>query len=137
MIFKTILYSIFLLLFFSLVISNIRLRIKNTEIIIEMFKTNVDKNIQVEQLVNQLEASKNENNDDFLTFVSKSREMAFEYIEDVQVGILEFIDTVGPDIEYMDQYRPPIILEDTAERLITGYKKLKSLIPDDYGRINT
>jgi hypothetical protein len=37
----------------------------------------------------------------------------------------------------MDQYRPPIILEESAERLVAGYKKLKSLVPDDYGRIDT
>jgi hypothetical protein len=137
MILKIITYSFLLILFFSLIISNVRLKIKNTEITIEMFKTNVNKNIQVEELIKQLEQSKNENNDDFLTFVSKSRDMAFEYIENVQTGILEFIDTVGPDIDYMDQYRPPIILEESAERLVAGYKKLKSLVPDDYGRIDT
>lgn len=134
---NTIVYSIFILIFFLFLVSNIKMRTKFMDLTLELFKTNVEKNIKIEELLKQLEQSKVDSNDDFLTFVSKSRDMAFEYIENVQTGILEFIDTVGPDIEYLDKYMPPIVSEEATIRLVSAYKKLKLLMPDDYGKINT
>jgi hypothetical protein len=44
---------------------------------------------------------------------------------------------VGPDIEYLESYKPPIISEEATGRLIVGYKNIKSLLPEDYGKIDT
>ena len=43
-------------------------------------------------------------NEDFLKFVSDSRDLAYEYIESVQAGLQKFIDEVEPQIEYYDKY---------------------------------
>jgi len=43
-------------------------------------------------------------NEDFLKFVSDSRDWAYQYIEDVQAGLKGFIDEVGPQVDYYDQY---------------------------------
>ena len=68
--------------------------------------------------------------EDFLRFVSQSRDWAYEYIETAQAGIQEFVDSVGSDIDYMDKYRPPIISEESTNRLINSYQRLKTLLPE-------
>ena len=69
---NTIVYSIFILIFFLFLVSNIKMRTKFMDLTLELFKTNVEKNIKSEELLKQLEQSKVDSNDDFLTFVSKS-----------------------------------------------------------------
>jgi hypothetical protein len=73
----------------------------------------------------------------FLKFVSDSRDWAYSYIDSVQEEINSFITIVGPDIEYLEAYKPPIISEEATNRLFVGYKKIKALLPDDYGKIDT
>lgn len=72
-------------------------------------------------------------NADFLKFVSDSREMAFEYIEEVQAGIKSFIDAVDKDIEYFDKYGDVIStpLSKPMESISLAYKDLKKLLPED------
>jgi biopolymer transport protein ExbB/TolQ len=40
----------------------------------------------------------------FIKFLSDSRDWAFKYIEDVQVGIKKFMDEVQPQIDYYNKY---------------------------------
>lgn len=43
---------------------------------------------------------KDQANEDFLKFISDSRDWAYQYIEEVQAGLKTFIDEVGPQIDY-------------------------------------
>ena len=79
-------------------------------------------------------------NEDFLKFVSDSRDLAYEYIESVQSGLKKFIDEVEPQIEYYDEYGPAIegmvAPHDFALKKISSeFKELKKLLPEDYGKI--
>ncbi len=79
-------------------------------------------------------------NEDFLKFVSDSRDWAYQYIEDVQAGLKGFIDEVGPQVDYYDQYGAAIdgmvSPHDFAlKKISTEFKKLKKLLPEDYDRI--
>jgi hypothetical protein len=74
-------------------------------------------------------------NENFIKFLSDSRDWAFQYIEDVQKGLQEFIDEVDSDIDYFDQYgsvlsttRPDYLI---IKKLSKAYKKLKTLMPDE------
>jgi hypothetical protein len=78
-------------------------------------------------------------NEDFLKFVSDSRDLAYEYIESVQAGLQKFIDEVEPQIEYYDKYGPAVegmvSPHDFALKKISSeFKKLKKLLPEDYGK---
>ena len=42
--------------------------------------------------------------EDFIKFISDSREWAFEYIETVQKELIVFVDKVDKDIEYFNKY---------------------------------
>jgi hypothetical protein len=80
-------------------------------------------------------------NEDFLKFVSDSRDWAYQYIEEVQSGLKLFIDEVGPQVEHYDKYGPSVdgmvAPHDFALKKISkAYKELKKLLPDDYGRID-
>jgi len=78
-------------------------------------------------------------NEDFLKFVSDSRDLAYEYIESVQAGLQKFVDEVEPQIEYYDKYGAAVegmvAPHDFALKKISSeFKKLKSLLPEDYGK---
>lgn len=79
-------------------------------------------------------------NEDFLKFVSDSRDLAYEYIESVQVGLKKFIDEVEPQIDYYDKYGAAIegmvSPHDFALKKISSeFKELKKLLPEDYDKI--
>ena len=83
---------------------------------------------------------KEKSNEDFLKFVSDSRDWAYQYIEEVQSGLKSFIDEVGPQIDYYDHYGAAVdgmvAPHDFALKKISSeFKKLKSLLPEDYDKI--
>lgn len=71
--------------------------------------------------------------ENFLKFVSDSREWAFEYIEEVQAGLKTFIDRVDPDINHFDKYGEVIWtpLSKNMTNISEAYKDLKKLLPED------
>lgn len=133
---KFIIFSIVSIAFFSLMLNNITLRFSNMKLNEELLKSFINYNIILEKKVSQ-ESEKIEQSDGFLKFVSDSRDWAYAYIESVQEEINNFITIVGPDIEYLESYKPPIISEEATDRIVIGYKKIKALIPEDYGKIDT
>lgn len=133
---KFIIFSIVSIAFFSLMLNNITLRFSNMKLNEELLKSFINYNIVLEKKISQ-ESEKIEQSDGFLKFVSDSRDWAYAYIESVQEEINDFITIVGPDIEYLESYKPPIISEEATDRLVVGYKKIKALIPEDYGKIDT
>ena len=74
--------------------------------------------------------------ENFIKFLSDSREWAFGYIEEVQSGLKKFIEEVEPEIEYYNQYG--IVVEgmiaphDKALKKISKeFEDLKKLLPED------
>jgi hypothetical protein len=76
-------------------------------------------------------------NEDFLKFISDSREYAFKYIEVTQDKVNSFINDVGPVIDYLEAYAPPVLAETQRMSLVDGYKIIKTILPEDYGKIDT
>ncbi len=79
-------------------------------------------------------------NEDFLKFISDSRDWAYSYIEDVQSSLNKFISDVEPEISYFDEFG--IIGSayphyESMKKISEAYKELKKLMPDDYGKIDT
>jgi hypothetical protein len=81
---------------------------------------------------------KDKANEDFLKFVSDSRDWAYQYIEDVQSKINKFISDVEPEIAYFDEYGvvgsayPHYY---SMKKISGAYKELKTILPDDYDKI--
>jgi len=96
--------------------------------------------IHQEQQFEAKKTDKEKSNEDFLKFVSDSRDLAYQYIESVQAGLQKFIDEVEPQIEYYDKYGAAVegmvAPHDFALKKISSeFKELKRLLPEDNGKI--
>lgn len=130
-------YSLAVIIFLFLGFNNMRLRIKNLELIEKNLQVHIDKAVIFDKLKTEMEKPVLQN-DDFLSFVSKSRDMAFEYIESVQAGIDKFITDVEPEVMYFDTYGDLMSAEpnyNSMKKISGAYKELKQLLPEDYDRI--
>lgn len=87
-----------------------------------------------------IESQKNLSDDDihkenFIKFLSDSRDWAFKYIEDVQSGLNKFVSNVDPLIEYFDYYGDTLSINrpdyDSMKTISTSYKELKKLLPEE------
>ena len=74
--------------------------------------------------------------ENFIKFLSDSREWAFEYIEQVQNGLKKFINEVEPQLEYYNKYG--IVIEGMApphdfalKKISKEFEELKKLLPED------
>jgi hypothetical protein len=74
--------------------------------------------------------------ENFIKFLSDSREWAFSYIEEVQNGLKKFIDEVEPDIVYYNNFGSAvegmIAPHDKALKKISSeFQELKKLLPEE------
>jgi hypothetical protein len=71
--------------------------------------------------------------ENFIKFLSDSRDWAHVYIEEVQTGLITFVEEVDSYIEYFDTYSDVLSVErpDYAamKQISKSYKKLKKLLP--------
>ena len=90
---------------------------------------------QIETIVSN---SKNNNSDNdvhqenFIKFLSESRDWAYGYIEEVQNGLKEFVDVVDSDLNYFDRFGEvgsAYPHYDSMLKINNAYKKLKQLLP--------
>lgn len=137
--FDALVFGLFIIIFIYLMISNVSIRLKNQTMSLTLLQERIDKNIIIDKISSDLEKTKPiEQTDAFLKFVSESRDLAFSYIEESQAAITNFINNVGPEIEYFKQYgsisegQP---LHDAMVKITVGYEELKKLLPADYGKI--
>lgn len=72
--------------------------------------------------------------ENFIKFLSDSRDWAFEYIEDVQKQLENFIRDIEPEIMYFDEYG---VVGDayphyhSMKKISAAYKDLKKLLPEE------
>jgi hypothetical protein len=91
----------------TLILSIIRLRLKNRRLAAELLQITLDQNILMTKFAEELKKKEDvsiEKTDGFLKFISESRDLAFQYIEAIQEALVKFKDKVGPEIEYMLTY---------------------------------
>ena len=91
---------------------------------------------EVEQEKNKSDREKS--NEDFLKFVSDSRDWAYEYIEEVQKSLNNFITDIKPEIDYFDKYGEvgsAYPHYHSMKKISVAYKELKKMLPEDYDRI--
>ena len=71
--------------------------------------------------------------ENFIKFLSDSRDWAYQYIEDVQSGLNKFVDAVDADISYFDKYGDALSIERPdypfMKNISKAYKELKTLLP--------
>jgi len=79
-------------------------------------------------------------NEDFLKFISDSRDWAYAYIDEVQASLNKFITDIEPEINYFNEYGDIGSMSpnyDSMKKITVSYEELKKLLPEDYGKIDT
>lgn len=135
-------FAVFILLFFTLIIKNISIKLKLALTSKELLQAYIDKNILAEKLfeISTVELLKKETDpEQFLKFVSDSRDWAYQYIEEVQASLNSFIKDIEPEIAYFDEYGEvgsAYPHYHSMKKISGAYKELKKLLPEDYDRID-
>lgn len=135
-------FIIFIFMFVVISFDNIFLRIKQRSNNMQLLQVGIERNVLAAKILD-FEEEKLEpvdsGSEGFIKFISDSRDWAFDYIENVQDGINKFIIDAGPSIEYWEEYGAVMDtpLDVGMRQISLSYKELKSLLPDDYGKIDT
>jgi len=77
--------------------------------------------------------------ENFIKFLSDSRDWAFEYIEEVQGGLNKFISDIEPEINYFNEYGDIGSMSPnyySLKKISSAYDELKKLLPEDYEKGN-
>lgn len=93
--------------------------------------------VKVQDVFNSTKEQESDNDvhkENFIKFLSDSRDWAYEYIEEVQTSISLFVSEVEPEIAYFDEYG---LVGDayphyhSMKKISKAYKDLKKLLPEE------
>jgi adenylate kinase family enzyme len=93
----------------------------------------VDKNAIEKKLQEFIQEKSNkdlEKTDGFVKFISESRDWAFEYIEQTQSVLTEFVEKVGPVLDYYDKYGR-IHESESMNKILDAYQNLITVLPEN------
>ena len=93
----------------------------------------------LEKLIDDIEESKikadeSVHKENFIKFLSDSRDWAYQYIEDVQAGLNNFINETASEINYFKEYGDTIAIAPnyySMKKISEEYDKLKTLLPTE------
>jgi len=88
----------------------------------------------------EMKTDKDKANEDFLKFISDSRDWAYTYIDEVQASLNKFITDIEPEINYFKEYGDISSMSPnyySMKKIAGAYEELKKLLPEDYGKIDT
>jgi hypothetical protein len=78
--------------------------------------------------------------ENFIKFLSDSRDWAFSYIENVQKGLTKFVSDIDADVSYFDKYGDALSMSrpdyPSMKNISKAYKELKTLLPEENEKIN-
>lgn len=132
-------FSVYGLLGFFVVyfaFKNMVVRRRLQDAITDRLQAEVNKNIIMSEyslLLQEVENMKLEKSDDFVKFLSDSRELAFSYIEDVQVKIAEFDKLLQDIAEWNSTYGTVagnVPHAEKIEQLSLAYDSIRGLLPE-------
>jgi hypothetical protein len=74
-----------------------------------------------------------EDRENFIKFISDSREWAFDYIEEVQTGLNKFVSEVEPIVNHFNNYGNVIWtpLTESMKTISVSFEDLKKLLPEE------
>ena len=97
-------------------------------------------NFTLEEYIKTLKNLKEDKSDqqvhqeNFLKFLSDSRDWAFNYIEEVQSGLNKFVGDVEPEINYFKEYGDIGSMQPnyySLKKITEAYEELKKLLPKE------
>jgi DNA repair exonuclease SbcCD ATPase subunit len=134
---NTIVYGLLILIIGYFGFRNIVLRRAIQDAITDNIQANINVNVfksEYAKALQEIENMKLEKSDDFVKFLSDSRDWAFEYIEDAQQKITEFDKQIQEIVEWSRTYGSVIgDIPHTSkiEEINLAYDKIRSLLPEN------
>jgi hypothetical protein len=121
-----IIFFIFIFVFIALAYDNVRVRMSRVKITEKLLQTTIDNNILRDDISIK-------NSQEYLNFVTKAREDAYSYIEQVHESFSKFDEQVAPVMDHFN--RVGLVasghpLYDQMEVVSNAYKELKTIFPD-------
>jgi hypothetical protein len=132
-----VIYSILTIFIAYLGFRNLSLRHSFRNAVADKIQAQVNKDIvsaEYSKVLQQLENSKLEKSDDFIKFLSDSRDWAFTYIEDVQANLSSFDKQMTSFIEWNNTYGSTTgdnVHSEKIKKISLAYEELKSLLPEN------
>ena len=124
------LLALMTILSITMVIKTIRMRKRLKTLIVALAR--------VESLVNEKKKDSTDNDihkENFIKFLSDSRDWAYEYIEQVQSGLIKFVSDVDAEIAHFDEYGEVLSMSrphyNSMNNISIAYKELKKLLPTE------
>jgi hypothetical protein len=93
--------------------------------------------VKVEEIFNSTKKEDSDSDvhkENFIKFLSDSRDWAYLYIEDVQKGLSKFVSEIEPEISYFDEYGEvgsAYPHYHSMKKISEEYKELKKLLPEE------
>lgn len=134
MIYDIIIYSVALLLFTGLTVVYIRTRMLLTKAVGMIVDLGTEKTLllnQISNLYDEKQSKELEKSEDFLKFVTQSRDWAFEYIENAQSVIGVFVNNVDEVINNTNSKSSKAEYIQALDKINQAYKEVKELLPQD------
>jgi hypothetical protein len=72
--------------------------------------------------------------ENFIKFLSDSRDWAYEYIEEVQGSLKKFVKEIEPEIKYFEEYGSPVAMQpnyNSMKKIVKSYRELIKLLPEE------
>jgi hypothetical protein len=125
---------VFSILFFSLYLNISKKYNQSTKEFVKLYESYISLQ-EVNSYISSDPDSADIHKENFIKFLSDSRDWAFEYIEEVQKGLDSFIVEVEPELEYFNHYGAAvagtILPHDKAlQKIYKEFQKLKKLLPE-------
>ena len=138
---KDIFIVVFITLSFSFALSYILVLRQSVKLKKDITRLFIE-NTLLQEYVDLTKSTKTKENSDesihkenFIKFLSDSRDWAFSYIESVQKGLTKFVNDVDADVSHFDKYGEAVSMSrpdyPSMKNISKAYKELKTLLPED------
>ena len=91
-------------------------------------------NLALKKFIDNEITTQDVHNENFVKFLSDSREVAYRYIEDVQSGLNRFVSDIEPEINYFKEYGDLMGMHPnyhSLKKITEAYEELKNLLPKE------
>jgi hypothetical protein len=135
---NNILLVIIITLFVAFGVTYSRMLYKNASVRKEMAKLLVNIVVLEEYIKNiednRIQSEESVHKENFIKFLSDSRDSAFDYIEEFQAGLNDFVSSIEPEINYFKEYGDISSMSPnyySLKKIVEEYDKLKGLLPKE------
>lgn len=117
--FELLTFIVVVIVVFGLVLENIRLKNKNVELMFMLTQSYID----MDAVKKKINKTDDVEKDHLISFLSDTREIAYQHIENVNNYLLEFKDLMDKELSNPD--------ENSIDNITIAFSKLQEIYPEE------